>query len=311
MSPVQCALAGGARKPAARPGVPYPPGQTGGRSGSYVAVALKLGARAGIGSELGNPGYAGCKPRVSITRSPRNPARRQENLDGQTVARLAAVHGTRPNPAGPAPAFQKRHLQSGSFSGSFGGSFRGSFGGSFRGSLNLGAGLRRRSLGAVCDEDGQTGDADIGGAGAVRDALVEWWHPDPTRRPVAAGAAQLLERAAAAAAAAAAAVETAESSASDRQRRRSSMSSSTSLPPSASFLLTPRQRGSFSSLDNDAPREQLPCAHAQGAEGVRSLSNETSPRSEGGGGDGASWNGGQGRRILTWLCWGSDRAAGE
>ena len=82
----------------------------------------------------------------------------------------------------------------------------------------------------------------------------------------------------------------------------------------ASFLLTPQQRGSLSSLSKDPrlfPREQLRCTKGQGDKGVRSLSNVAGPQSGSCGGDVLGWDGGRGRRILTWLCWGSDQSASE
>ena len=131
--------------------------------------------------------------------------RRQEGLDGETIARLAAVHGTRPNPAGPAGTVRMTQTRS-----AFGRSFNTDFSNSFR----------RRSLPylaateAPCQNDGISG-----GLSTVTDALAEWWHSDPAQRPAAGTAAEKLEEAAAAAAA------TAEAAAAGVRRRRQSHAS--------------------------------------------------------------------------------------
>ena len=212
---------------------------------------------------------------------PRPSSPLQENLDGETVARLAAVHGTRPNPAGPASTLKNRYLRSGSFSGG----------------LGLGTSFRRLSIGGVADEDGQTGGGGDGGVGAVKDALADWWHSDPQRRPAAARAAERLEEAAARASA-----ERAASPAPGRHRERSM---SLSMPTSASFL--PR-RGSSTSIEADsptlAPRHDLRETDGKGEKGGQTLSG-------GGTGTGPGWDGWRSRSSLTWLCWCSGKPESE
>ena len=113
----------------------------------------------------------------------------QEGLDGPTVARFAAQHGIRPDPAGPrrrpvtGPGPPRRSV---SLPG-------------LNLSRYLGCGLDRRRGG--CEGDGlesdagsslrakgnspsQTADSDAL-LGPVAAALPDWWHADPAQRPPA------------------------------------------------------------------------------------------------------------------------------
>ena len=122
-------------------------------------------------------------------------SRRQEGLDGETVARLAAVHGTRPNPAGPANAggqdwtlLRRSSWRLVSVRQSFLGP-RGRSSSGSRGGLGFGA----------CSSSSHGGEGG-GGLSQVTDCLDEWWNSDPAQRPAAADAAERLEAAAASAA---------------------------------------------------------------------------------------------------------------
>jgi hypothetical protein len=138
----------------------------------------------------------------------------QEGLDGPTVARFAAQHGMRPEPAGPRrrpAAGPGRH------------SWRSVGFSSLNLSRHLGGAFDRRHRGIGCEGDGPGSDAGPGAQGddsepragpsqtadsllgPVAAALPDWWHADPAQRPPAGVAAELLEQRAAAAAEAAAA----------------------------------------------------------------------------------------------------------
>ena len=130
-------------------------------------------------------------------------SRRQEGLDGETVARLAAVHGTRPNPAGPAGGRgrDRRLRRSSSFSlVSVSQSFRSPSGDGGGGSSSC-----RRSSWDLTRPSSQS-SLGCGGGGCssvvseVAGCLGEWWSSNPAQRPAAALAAEQLEAAAAVAA---------------------------------------------------------------------------------------------------------------
>ena len=158
---------------------------------------------------------------------------RQEGLDGETVARLAAVYGTRPNPAGPAAAGgrDRRVRRSGSWGlVSVSQSFRGPSDGGGGGSSRRGSSgdLARSSSQSSLDGGDRGGFGRVGVASEVADCLGEWWSSDPAQRPAAARAAERLEEAAATAAAA--------DKAAERWRSRTSLS----LPSALRFPSVPQ-----------------------------------------------------------------------